>query len=279
MAQLGEIANVSGYKPGPALTAAGGVRSATLGTWNLYATMQGQRVLMEHFYALSAIYQPAMMVMTEYFGNLMAEFARAIHEKNIDTGATYDSIMASPVMPMPNGAAIQVSVATPQAQFLEFGFVHHWTGQWIHNPFMMPAADAVAPMYVDALQQFMQLATFRKFFTGPASDAGGNDILGMVRNSLYSYSKYAGDIQVLGFGGLSKSRGIAIKGAKGLGNIQAARSGTMLARVVRVGAGRLGGSAIRGGNFGSGMMTGPGARIYNRISGRAFGGSLSGIRL
>ena len=279
MATVSQLANVSGYKPGPALTAAGGVRSATLGTMNLYATMQGQRVLTEHFYAMAAIYQPVMEVMTGYFGNLMAEFARINHMPNIDTGDTYDSIMASPVMPMPSGAAIQVSVATPQAQFLEFGFVHHWTGQWIHNPFMIPAADAVAPMFVDALQQFMQLATFRKFFTGPAAEAGGNDILGMVRNSLYSYSKFAGDIQVLGFGGLSKSRGIAIKGAKGLGNIQAARSGTMLARVTRIGLGRLGGSAIRGGNFGSGMMTGPGGRIYNRISGRAFGGTLSGIRL
>jgi hypothetical protein len=279
VAQLGEIANVSGYKPGPALTAAGGVRSATLGQMNLYATMQGQRVLMEHFYAMAAIYQPVMMVMTQYFGQLMAEYAKALHFPNIKTKETYDSIHASPVQAIPGGAAIQVSVGTEQAKFLEFGFVHHRSGAWIHNPFMIPAADAVAPMYVDALQQFMQVAQFRKFFTGPASEAGGNEILGAVRNALYSYSKYAGDIQVLGFGGLSASRGTAIKGAKGIGNIQAAQNSTIIARLTRIGVGRLGGTVIRGGSFGGGVLSGPGGRIYNRMSGRVFGGSLSGLRL
>lgn len=278
MAQLAEIANVSGYKPGPALTAAGGVRSATLGPLNLVATMQGANVLAEHFYAMAAIYLPVTQQLTHYFGALMAEYAKAIHMPHIKTQATYDSIKSEPI-PIIGGAGVQVSVATEQAKFLEFGFVHYRSGAFIHYPFMMPAADAVAPMLVDALQQFMQIASWRKFFTGPAAAAGGNDILGSIRGSLYSYSKFAGDIQVLGFGGLSKSRGLAIKGAKGIGTLQAAQHGTMMARIVRIGVGRIGGSALRGGDFSGGFGSGPAGRIYNRISGRAFGGSLSGIRL
>lgn len=279
MAQLAEIANVSGYKPGPALTAAGGVRSATLGPMNLYATMQGANVLAEHFYAMSIIYEPAVRVMSEYFGYLMAEFAKANHYQNIDTQATYDSIKSEPLVG-PGLIGTQVSVATPQARFLEFGFVHWRSGAWIHYPFMMPAADAVAPMFVDALQQFMQVAQWRKFFTGPAASSGANDILNSARGLLYSYSKYAGDIQVLGFGGLSASRGFAIRGAKGIGNIQAAQQGTLFSRVTHLTAGRVGGSVLRFGSFGrQSVLSGPAGRIYNRLSGRAFGGSLSSIRL
>lgn len=279
MAQLAEIANVSGYKPGPALTAAGGVRSANLGTMNLYATMQGQRVLTEHLYAMSAIYQPAIEMLTHYFGQLMAEYAKAIHFPHILSGDTYDSIKSEPIA-FPGGAAVQVSVATPQAQFLEFGFVHHWTGQFIHFPFMIPAADAVAPMLVSSLVQFMEVASWRKFFTGPAAQSGGNELLNSVRGALYSYSKFAGDIQVLGFPGLSASRGRAIAGARNIGNIQAAQQGTIVSRISRLGVGRLGGSVIRTGSFtGPSALSGPAGRIYNRISGRAFGGGLAGINL
>lgn len=279
MAQLAEIANVSGYKPGPALTAAGGVRSANLGTMNLYATMQGQRVLTEHLYAMSAIYLPAMQLLTHYFGELMAEYAKAIHFPHIDTSETYDSIKSEP-MPIPGGAGVQVSVATEQARFLEFGFVHHLSGEFIHYPFMIPAADAVAPMLVSSLQQFMQVASWRKFFTGPAAESGANELLGSVRGLLYSYSKFAGDIQVLGFPGLSASRGRAIAGARVIGNVQAAQQGTIISRITRLGVGRLGGSVIRTGSFtGPSALSGPAGRIYNRISGRAFGGSLAGINL
>ena len=233
---------------------------------------------------MAVIYEPATMALTQYFGQLMAEYAKALHFPNIDTSDTYDSIKATPAMPLVgpalSGAATQVSVATPQAQFLEFGFVHHRSGQYIHYPFMMPAADAVVPMYIDALQQFMQVASWRKFFTGSAAEAGANDILNSVRGALYSYSKFAGDIQVLGFPGLSASRGRAIQGARILGNVSAAQQGTIISRMTRLGVGRLGGSVIRTGSFtGPSSLSGPAGRIYNRISGRAFGGSLSGIRL
>ena len=277
MASLGELANVTGYKPGPALTAAGGVRSATLGPMNVMATMQGANVLAQHLFVLSAIWKPVVMQLTQFFGDLMAEVAKENHLPNWLTGDTYRSIMASEVLPMVNGASIDISVATPQARFLEFGFIHHLSGAWIHNPFMIPAADAVVPMYVDALEQFAAAVGSLRFFSGPASVSQANDTLGSVRNALYSYSKFAGDIQVLGFGGLSASRGLAVKGGKGLGNIQSIQNGAINSRIARLGAGRFGGGSLRGGNFGGSFASGASGRIYNRISGRAFGGALSGI--
>ena len=244
---------------------------------NLVATMQGANVLAEHLYVMGAIFQPSMMALTHYFGALMAEFAKANHFKNIDTQATYDSIKSSGAYPVGSGAAVDMFVGTPQARFLEFGFVHHHTGNWIHNPFMIPAADAVAPMLVDAVNQFAEVVGSRRFYTGAAAATGAGDVLGSVRGLLYSYSKFAGDLQVLGFSGLSKSRGYAVRGAKGIGNLQAIETGRLGSRITRLVSGRVGGSIIRGGNFQVG--SGASGRIYNRISGRAFGGSLSQIRI
>ncbi len=211
--------------------------------------------------------------------DIMAEVARGIHEPHKLSGATYDSIESSGLMSMHGAYFAQVSVATPQAQFQEFGFVHHWSGQWISNPFMLPAADATTPFFVDAVNQVLSIAGNLRFFPsgGIAQASPANDMLGTVRKFLYSYSKFAGDIQVLGFSGLSASRGIAVKGAKGIGNIQAVRTGSIGGRLGRLGGGRLGSSAFRGGNFGGGLTSGPSGRIYNRISGRILGGGLKGI--
>jgi len=278
-AQLGEIANFKGYAPGPALTAAGGVRSATLGPMNLYATMQGQRVVTQDLYVLSVAIPAMIRQVVPYFGFILAETAKEIHFPNILTQDTYNSIKADGFMTLPGGAAIDVSVSTPQSKFLEFGFVHHQSGEWIHNPFMIPAADLVTPYFVSAVEQIMATAAGLRFFSGPVAASPAANTLGSIRGALYSYSKFAGDIQVLGFGGLSKSRGYAIRGAKGIGNVQAMQAGTLGGRAIRLVSGRIGGSAIRTGSFGGvgSMFSGPTGRIYNRLSGRAFGGALSGI--
>lgn len=280
-AQLGEIANFKGYAAGPALTAAGGVRSATLGDMNLIATMQGQRVVAQDQLLLSAAMPAMVRLLIPYFGVILAETAKEFHFPNIDTRDTYDSIKADNFQILPGGGSIDVSVSTPQAKFLEFGFVHYKTGQWIHNPFMIPAADLVAPEFVSAVEQVAATAAGLRFFTGAAATSPANDLLGQVRGGLYSYSKFAGDIQVLGFRGLSKSRGFAVHGARNIGNIQAAQAGTLAGRTERLIAGRFGGNLIRGGSlggtFGSSIFSGPAGRIYNRVSGRAFGGALSNI--
>lgn len=284
MAQLGEIANVTARSPRfpSAVTGAAAVRSVALSDMNLVATIQGQRTLEEHLFVVSMILPPIMQALVGYFGVVLAETAKEIHFPNIDTRATYDSIQSGAVTPLPGGGAVDVWVSTPQSKFLEFGFVHHLSGKWIHNPFMIPAADAVTPMFVDAVQQAAAIAGSLRFFRGRAAASPANDLLGSVRGALYSYSKYAGDIQVLGFKGLSRSRGMALRGAQSIGHLQAVQAGTLPARALRVLTGRFGGRFGRVGavsGFSPGQtFTGPSARLYNRIGGRIFGGQLSRIR-
>ena len=286
MPNVASLANDSAYRssgylqPGGPLTGAGAVRAAGLSPINLTATIQGLNVLTQHFYAISAITPSLIQAITLYYGEVLAELAKENHYKNIDTRATYESIKASEVTPLPSGGSIDVSVSTPQAQFLEFGFVHYQTGEWIFNPFMIPAADAIARPYFDAIMQVISLAGDLRLFTGGAAAAAGGQLAG-VRGLLYSYSKFAGDIQSLGFTGLSASRGAALKGAQGLGNVQALQHGTAVARATRVAVGRAGGSfgrtGVTSGFNPSSALSGPAARVYNRVGGRLFGGALSGI--
>jgi len=279
MAQLGELAGVTAAGVGSGVTGAAAVRASVLGDMNLFATMQGQQVLTQHWYLVAAIMQPLLMSVTQVYGMLLVEQAKINHTPNIDTGDTYRSIKTGEVKAIKGGATVEVSVSTPYAKFLEFGFIHHLSGKWIFNPFMIPAADAIAPSYVDAIEQVAAIAANRRFLDGLAGQTAPGGMLGTVRSGLYSFSKFAGDIQVLGLAsGLSKYRGYAIRGAKGIGNIEAINKGTIMARLARLGAGRVGGGLIHGGGFGAGsVLTGASGRIYNRISGRAFGGALKGI--
>ncbi len=258
------------------------MRAASLSPITFHATMQGQRVLTEHFYVVAAITPPMLQAVVEFFGHYLAATAREIHLPHWDTGDTWRSIMAGPVIPILGGGAINVSAGTEQARFLEFGFVHHATGQWIFNPFMIPAADVVAPQFYDAVEQIIGIASNRRFLSGLVARSDAQPMLASVRGLLYAYSKWAGDIQALGFQGLSRSRGFALKGAQGIGNIQAFSAGTGVARALRVGIGRAGGSLGRSGVVSgfapNAALSGPSARIYNRIGGRAFGGVLSGVR-
>jgi hypothetical protein len=257
------------------------VRAAGLAPLNIVATMQGQRVLMQDLFVISSITTPMLQFLTAYMGIALRETAKVFHTKNIDTGETYRSIKSSPVVPLPGGAAVDVFVGTEQARFLEFGFVHAGSGQWIFNPFMLPAADLIVPEYVKGVQQIANIVSGQRFLSGLAGASPANDILQQARSALYSYSKYAGDIQVLGFGGLSAGRGFALKGAEGLGNLQAARQGTLAARSARVAVGRVGGrfgrTGLVSGFSPNQVFTGPSARLYNRIGGRVFGGGLSNI--
>jgi hypothetical protein len=246
----------------------------------IHATMQGQRVLMEDLYVTAAITTPMLQFITAYMAIALRETAKIFHTPNIDTGATYRSINSN-VSALPGGAAADVWVGTPYSKFLEFGFVHAGSGQWIFNPFMIPAADIWIPAFIDAVQETANISIGLRSLTGLGAASPANGILQSARSGLYSYSKYAGDIQVLGFGGLSAGRGFALKGAKGIGNLQAAQQGTLAARSARVAVGKVGGRFGRTGlvsGFSPGQVfTGPSARLYNRIGGRVFGGGLSNI--
>ncbi len=282
MATLAEFANATAATKG-SLTGAAAVRHAGLQPLAIYATMQGQRTVMNDQIVWSGISTTMIRSILWEFGGALARIAQFIHAPNIDTQETYDSIRVYSFVNLPGGAKVEVAVGTPQAKFLEFGFVHHLSGAWIQNPFMLPAADIVVPVLIDAIQQVAGIASGRRHFTGAAAaTTGATATLAGARAALYSYSKFAGDIQVLGFPGLSKSRGLALKGARGLGNIQAAQSGTLVSRAGRVLVGQKLGRFGRAGvvsGFQPGAVGGPVGRIYNRVAGKIFGGVLSDINV
>jgi hypothetical protein len=257
---------------------------------NVTVIMQGQRVLMEDFFAFAQNADPIVQQLVVFFGEGLKEVAKEIHTPNIDTQATYDSISAGadpggPPMPFRDesgGWAIDVGPFTEYAPFQEFGFTHHLSGAWIQNPFMMPAADVIEPLFGDAMYQLAEVADDRRFFTGPAAQSGGAQILGGLRNFLYSYSKFAGDIQILGVGGLSGSRGAALRGARLIGDVNAGMRGAIGTRFTRRFTGRWaaqGITAYTSTQFSgpSGAFTGSSLRIYNRIRGQALGQGLRGI--
>jgi len=165
---------------------AAAVRSAVLGDLNIVATMQGQRVLTEHLYTVAAITPPILQSLVGYFGVYLRETAKEFHTPNIDTGATYRSIQSGPVIPLQGGGGINVWVSTPYSKFLEFGFVHHLTGQWIFNPFMMPAADLAVPEFVSAVSQVANIVGNTRFLTGLAAASPANSMLQSARSALYS---------------------------------------------------------------------------------------------
>lgn len=253
----------------------------------MQVVLQGERVLAEHFYAWAQSANPIVYQFVQFFGVAMAEVAKTIHAPNIDTQATYDSITAGEdgdAMPFPVGTGwgLDVGPTTEYAPFQEFGFTHYQTGQWIQNPFMVPAADVIDPLFTDAMIQLAQIAQDRRFFTGPAGQGSASSTLSSIRNALYSYSKFAGDIQVFGVGGLSRSRGVALTGARLLGDVNAGMRGAIGHRITRRVYGRFASAGITASV--SATLRGPGqsfvsssSRIYNRIQGRVFGKALRGL--
>jgi hypothetical protein len=249
-------------------------------------TIQGAQAVTEHWVAVALLTQAMAPQFTALFADFLAETAKEIHRPHILSGDTFRSITAgqSPgqpahLFPADGGVAADVGPNTPYAPFQEFGF-HHWqTGDFIINPFMIPAADAVGPLYLDAFIQLCEIAANRQNFSGHA--AAGNATLNAFRGALYSYSKFLGDIQVFGsFGPLvGKSRTLALRGAQGIGDMDAVMRGAIATRVTHRFVGRF---AARGVSTSiSASLSGPSSgyigssnRLYNRIRGRAFGRGL-----
>ena len=250
--------------------------------------LQGQRVVTEDMFTLAAMMPPLVAEIVRFFGSVLVDVARMIHTPNIDTKETYDSISAGPqpggpavIFPVGFGTGIDVGPFTSYAPFQEFGFVHYQTGQFIQNPFMIPAADIIEPVFFDTMMQAVEVAQFRRTLSGPAALSPASGILTGFRGGLYSASKFIGDVQVFGFRGLSKFRGAALTGAQSIGDVNATMRGAIGSRIVRRVTGRFAAGGLHA-NV-STTMTGPGRewtgasmRIYNRISGRAFGGALRG---
>ena len=249
-------------------------------------TIQGARAVTEHWVAVALLTQAMAPQFTALFADFLANTAKEIHRPHIDSGETFRSITAGQapgqpahVFPAGGGVAADVGPTTPYAPFQEFGF-HHWqTGNFIINPFMIPAADAVGPLYLEAFIQLCEIAGNRQSFSGHA--AAGNAALGGFRGALYSYSKFLGDIQVFGSLGplVGRSRTLALRGAQGLGDIDSIMRSAIATRVTHRFVGRF---AARGlSTTVSTSLSGPSSsyigssnRLYNRIRGRAFGRGL-----
>lgn len=249
-------------------------------------TIQGAQAVTEHWVAIALLTQAMAPQFTALFGDFLANTAKEIHRPNIDSGDTFRSITAGQeagqpphVFPAGGGVAVDVGPTTAHAPFQEFGFTHWQTGNFIQNPFMIPAADAIGPLYIDAFIQLCEVANRRQSFSGHA--AAGNATLSGFRGALYSYSKFLGDVQVFGsFGPLvGKSRTFALRGAQGLGDIDSVMRGAISRRITHRFVGRFAAKGIS--TSISASLTGPSTsyigssnRLYNRIRGRVFGRGL-----
>jgi hypothetical protein len=147
---------------------------------------------------------------------------------------------------------------------------------------MLPAADQIEPLFVEAMVQLAEVAVNRRSFTPPASESSAADALDSVRSQLYSFSKFAGDISALGFGGLSGARGAAIGTARILGDIQSVMRGAISQRISFRVAGSFASQGLRA-NVATtvsgppGTFQGAAGRIFNRVSGFAVGRGLGGL--
>lgn len=285
MATLGALATASSRR-GSGISAHAASRSVRGSPISMTISIQGARAVEEHFLAVAALTGAISPFFVGLFGDFLAETAKEIHRPHIDSGATFDSITAgaSPGQPaavffVDGGPAVDVGPNTLYAPFQEFGFIHNRTGNFIINPFMIPAADAVSPLFFDAFVQLAEVAANRAAFGGPAS--AGNAVLSQFRGFLYSYSKFLGDIQVFGGFGpvVGASRTAALRGAQILGDVDSGMRGAIGRRVTHRFVGRF---AARGISTSiSTSLTGPSSsyigsssRLYNRIRGRAFGRGL-----
>ncbi len=250
-------------------------------------TIQGARAMTEHWVGVFLLTQAMAPQFTALFGELLSNTAKEIHRPHILSGDTFRSITAGAEPGQPahlfaanGGVAVDVGPNTLYAPFQEFGFHHHRTDAFIQNPFMIPAADAIGPLYLEAFIQLCEIAAHRNSFTGQAS--AGNATLATFRGALYSYSKFLGDIQVFGsFGpGVAATRTAALRGARGLGDLDSVMRGAIGTRVTHRFVGRFAAQGLS--TSVSATLSGPSAssvgsssRLYNRIRGQAFGRGIS----
>jgi len=290
MPTIGELAPVAAAARGRTFSRAALNKRVAASPISMVIELQGERVLAEDFMVFAQNADPIVAQIVMFFGEGLKEVAKQIHIPNIDTQATYDSISAGPEPGGPpqifraegGGWGIDVGPFTKYAPLQEFGFTHYLSGEWIQNPFMIPASDIIDPLFTDAMIQLAEVAQDRRYFTGPVAQSPAANHLAGIRNALYSYSKFAGDIQIFGIGGLSASRGAALRGARVLGDVDAGMTGAIGTRFQRRFTGRFasgGLSTVTSATlFGpSTAFTGASGRIYNRIRGQVFGESLRGI--
>lgn len=260
-------------------------RQASSAPINTTIVVKGLDTIIEDQLAIAEFTYRATRTGVDWAGAFFENLAKEIHRPHIDTGETFNSISRTEEGLHEEGFgnwAVEVGPETLQAYLLEWGFLHVG-GQWVQYPFMIPAADLIAPLFTDLFVQIAGVAAFNRQIQGPFA-GGVADELDAVRSRLYAFSKLAGDLRVFGFGGpaLGKARGFALTGAEIAGDIQSVMRNAIGTRVTRRVVGRFASGSLRAQV--SATVTGPPAsfqgaatRILNRISGFTVGRGVGGI--
>jgi hypothetical protein len=242
---------------------------------SMQITVQGLNAVADHWYAVAEFTHNGAGAIVDFTGQLLTNLAKEIHRPHILTQDTFKSIGPTDEGTNFNGASWQVEVGpeTQQARFLEWGFLHRPDNTWIQYPFMIPAAETVAPLFFDAMAQVAAIAAITAPLAGSPAVAA-RDALDSARDRLYSASKFLGDLQILGVRTPSALRTGLVSTAQILGDVSAAVRGSIGKRITT----RVSGRFIQGSLQASttATVTGPsnqyrsGAnRLYNRFAGRA----------
>ncbi len=248
-------------------------------------TVQGWNAVVEHWAASMLMLDAGAMGIVQVTGEFIAGVAKEFHRPHVDTGATIRSIGHSdkgPVYPIGFGGwAVDVGPETRQARFLEWGFTHTQSGRFIQYPFMVPASDAVRPIFFNAMTQLVEMAASRRNVTNPIAEAAG--FADSFRSALYSSSKAAGDLAALGFGGLSGFRTGALFTARVIGDLDSVLRSALTTRIFHRVSGRFSSGSLTART--DAIVSGPtsefsstGQRIYNRFSGAELGRGFGSFR-
>jgi hypothetical protein len=248
-------------------------------------TLQGDGVLTDHFFAVAQVMIEAMPEIVAHMGLLMIDFAREIHYPHIRTQETYDSIGPSEkglYTTAPGVWNVDIGPETLQGRLLEFGFLHVRSGRFIQYPFMIPAANIVAPIFFEAATKLAEVTAFRRSLPAAVAGSAAAETVARFRGQLYAFSKLAGDLKVFGFGGLAGLRTGALRTARGLGDVESGFRGAIGTRIVHRASGRWVSGALTAQRTAviSGPSTGFNAsaqRIYNRVSGNVIGNRLGSL--
>lgn len=246
--------------------------------------MQGFDTLITDLETVSWALPSAAEKATAAGAAMVASIAREIHAPHVLTGETRDSINEEMVA----AGTWEVSVGTLQGRLLEYGFLH--TGDvWVQYPFITPAHDMVLPLLFNIYDDIANIALAPNAPTtvsGPPEIAGPvNAHFSAIRSQLYSYSRFSGDLRVIGI--TLPGRQLALTSSRFLGDINSSMKSAIGQRVTARFAGSWATHGLRASLTAStttsvGFQFPAAARGWNRLSGRVTGvgfnrGGISGI--
>ena len=257
----------------------------------------GARVLAQHLQACAWAMWNLSAQVVQVTGAYCADWAKmnlAVGENkqgypHIRTGDLYRSIYAGtdgePLRVATDGNDLWIDVIAGEglsghgdarARFLEWGFRHVGSGKLVRYPYMMPAVDKAAPVFIRAMEK---VACIPNRFPDPDAilgTSGPQQTLMRLRPFLYSASRALGDVQV--FAGsplIGKLRSDMLMAARRLGDVNAVMRGAIATRIsTHLIGGHLAGiqSGIRMSTLTAGSQySGMAGRVYNRYVGRGFG--------